>query len=167
MSQSASPMTPERMLLLAEISALHAAYGHCIDDDRLESWPGFFTDECEYQIIPRENEDLGLPAAIMFCDNRRMLVDRVVALRKANIYPAHYSRHVLGPPMLLAGDEDGGWCCRTSYLLLQTRSDGHARAFSAGRYEDRIVRREGELKFQRRRVIFDTHQIETLLATPI
>lgn len=167
MSPPASAMTLDRMQLLAEIAEFNAAYAHCIDDDRLEAWPDFFTEDCEYRIVPRENVDLGLPAAIMFCDNRRMLVDRVVALRKANIYPAHYARHVLGQTVITGGDEASGWESQSSYLLMLTRTDGETRIFSAGRYRDRLLRRDGVLRLQRREVVFDTHLIDTLLVTPI
>ena len=52
-------MDTERQLLLAEIAEFNAAYAHCIDDDQLEQWPDYFTEVCEYRIIPRENVDLG------------------------------------------------------------------------------------------------------------
>lgn len=159
-------MNAGRQLLLAEIAEFNAAYAHCIDDDHLEHWPEFFTEDCEYRIIPRENVDLGLPASIMFCDNRGMLVDRVVALRKANIYPAHYSRHVLGVPVLL-GDDGDVVRSQTSYVLMQTRMDGETRLFSAGKYVDSMVRIDACLRLKNRSVIFDTHRIDTLLVTPI
>ncbi|WP_043110183.1 aromatic-ring-hydroxylating dioxygenase subunit beta [Polycyclovorans algicola] len=166
MSPPAAAMKVERHLLLSEIAEFNAAYAHCIDDDQLEQWPEFFTEDCEYQIIPRENVDLGLPAAIMFCDNRGMLIDRIVALRKANIYAAHYSRHVLGAPVLLETDADGVRS-QTSYVLLQTRMDGQTRVFSAGKYVDVMVRVDGLLRVHRRTVVFDTHRIDSLLVTPI
>lgn len=166
MSPPAAAMNGERQLLLNEIAEFNAAYAHCIDDDRLEQWPEFFTEDCEYQIIPRENVDLGLPAAIVFCDNRGMLTDRVVALRKANIYAAHYSRHVLGAPVVLEAD-GVGVRSQTSYVLLQTRMDGETRVFSAGKYVDLMVRVNGLLRVKRRSVVFDTHRIDSLLVTPI
>ena len=166
MSPPAAVMNGERQLLLNEIAEFNAAYAHCIDDDRLEQWPEYFTEDCEYRIIPRENVDLGLPAAIVFCDNRGMLIDRVVALRKANIYPAHYSRHVLGFPVLLEG-EGAAIRSQTSYVLLQTRMDGETRVFSAGKYVDWMVRANGLLRLKQRSVVFDTHRIDTLLVTPI
>lgn len=159
-------MTPARQLLLAEIAEFNAAYALCIDDDRLEQWPEFFAAECLYRILPRENVDLGLPAAILYLDNQGMLADRVVALRKANIYPAHYSRHVVGAPVLLNEDADGIHA-QASYLLLQTRMDGKSQIYSAGKYVDRFVHVEGRLRLRQRDVIFDTHRIETLLSTPI
>jgi hypothetical protein len=38
---------------------------HCIDDDRLEEWPGYFTADCRYVIIDRESHAQGLPIGIM------------------------------------------------------------------------------------------------------
>ena len=64
-----------------EVDDLHNRYVQCIDDDDLESWPDFFTEKCLYRVIPRENEEVGLPAAVMWGDSKGMLQDRVVALR--------------------------------------------------------------------------------------
>ena len=89
-----------------EVEELIHAYVQCIDDDQLESWPDFFTDDCVYKVIPRENADLGLPVAVMFCDSKGMLRDRIVALRKANIYAPHFYRHLVSNVRVL-GEQDG------------------------------------------------------------
>lgn len=67
--------------------------GH-LDNNRLEQWPEMFTEDCTYEIVPKENADLGLPVGIVHCTNRRMLRDRVVSLRHANIYEEHTYRHM-------------------------------------------------------------------------
>lgn len=56
------------------------------DNDRLEEWPSLFVEDCLYEIIPREYEELGLPAPLVHCTGAAMLSDRVVSLRHANIY---------------------------------------------------------------------------------
>ena len=71
--------------LRLRIEVLMAEYVHCIDDDRLEEWPNFFTDEGIYRITNRENYELNLPVNIVFCNGIGMFQDRVSALRKANI----------------------------------------------------------------------------------
>jgi anthranilate 1,2-dioxygenase small subunit len=55
------------------IEELINAYGQCLDDNRLEEWPDFFTEDCLYQILPRENADQGLQIAVIYCDSRAML----------------------------------------------------------------------------------------------
>lgn len=148
------------------VDVLNTEYAHCIDNDTLEAWPDLFVEDCEYQIIGRENVEAGLPAAVMFCDSRGMLVDRVVALRKANVYPEHASRHMVGNCLLLGVDGDV-IRAEANYVVFQTRLDGETKIFNAGKYVDEIVRVDGALKFRRRTCVYDTHRIQTLLVTPI
>lgn len=152
--------------LLDEINAFNSAYGHIIDDDDLEQWPDLFVEDCLYQVIGRENVDRGLPAAIMYCEGRGMLIDRIVALRRANIYPEHLSRHVIGGAMII-GEDGGEVRVKTSYVVFQTRADGETKLYNAGKYIDRFVRVDGALRLARRDCVYDTHSIATLLVTPI
>ena len=149
-----------------EVEELIHAYVQCIDDNELESWPDFFTDPCVYKVIPRENADAGLPVAVMFCDSRGMLRDRIVALRKANIYAPHFYRHLVSNVRVLG--EDGGVIrAQTNYVVFQTLLDGETRIYQAGRYMDRIVRTDAGLKFQEKLCVFDTYRIQTLMVTPV
>ena len=52
----------ERLLLWLELSELQHRYVSALDNDRLEAWAEFFTEDCRYEIIPKENVDAGLPA---------------------------------------------------------------------------------------------------------
>ena len=89
-------MSPvEAALLRLELMTLQDQYVAILDDDRLEEWPGMFTEDCRYEIIARENVEGGFPAPLVYCDNARMLRDRVVSLRKANIYEKPAYRHFL------------------------------------------------------------------------
>jgi anthranilate 1,2-dioxygenase small subunit len=158
---SGSPEITERA-----IDDLNAAYGLCLDDDRLEQWPDFFTDDCLYQVIARENVDNGLPAAVMYCDSKGMLVDRVVALRKANVFPEHYNRHLIGRAVVTG--RDGNLVeAESSYVVFQTRNDGETRIYNSGKYVDLIELTEAGVRLKSRTCIYDTLRIATLLATPI
>lgn len=148
------------------VNVLNTEYAHCIDDDELERWPDFFLEDCEYQIIGRENVEAGLPAAVIFCDSKGMLIDRVVALRKANVYPEHTSRHLVGN-CRITGIEGDLIRAETNYVVFQTRLDGETRIFNAGKYVDEIIQIGDALKFRRRSCVYDTHRIQTLLVTPI
>ena len=53
---------------------LQLRYAHAIDEDRLEQWPTFFAESCRYRVIPRENHARGLPACLIDCRGRAMLV---------------------------------------------------------------------------------------------
>ena len=159
-------MTIADPVLQGLIDSLNAAYGLCLDDGRLEDWPEFFVEDCLYQVIARENVDNGLPAAVMYCDSKGMLVDRVVALRQANVFPEHFSRHLISRAVV-TGSEGNTVTAEASYAVLQTRNDGETRIFNAGKYVDRFLVEDGAARLVSRTCVYDTHWIATLLATPI
>ena len=149
-----------------DVEHLLARYAHAIDDDALESWPGFFVDDCLYRLISRENHERDLPVAAIFCDSKGMLEDRVVSLRHANIYEKHVYRHVIGP-VLIDDVADDVVRARTSYVVYRTRTDGVTAVYNTGVYHDVIVADGDELKFREKIAVFDTNVIDSLLATPI
>src|SRR5262249_58362208 len=83
------------------VQELIAAYVDCIDEDRLEEWPDFFVEQCRYLITSRASHEAGLPHGIVYAASRGMLVDRVTALRRANIFEPHRYRPIVGPIRIL------------------------------------------------------------------
>lgn len=158
-------MTPA-MLLRLELQALLDDYVDIIDNDRLEEWPALFVEDCLYEIIPRENEDAGLPAPVMRCDNQRMLRDRVISLRNANIYSPQVYRHFLSGLAIVAGDEDSAEFT-SNYLVINSNQAGQSLVYQTGRYKGRVVRRGDAWRFASLRCIFETSRVQTLLALPI
>jgi len=152
------------------VEELQYAYVHCIDDDRLEEWPALFTERCVYKVIPRENADQNLPVALMYCDSRGMLQDRVVAHRAANLYAPHYYRHMLSALRIFKHDRDE-ISVQTNYAVFRTLADpiryGETEVYSVGKYVDRIVFEENQARFQEKIVIVDTCKIQSLLVTPL
>ncbi len=89
-----------------EIEGLYTAYAHCLDDDRLEEWPEFFTEDCAYRVTSAENFAAGLPLGIIYATSKNMLVDRVMALRQANIYEPQRYRHLISCVEIANGEGD-------------------------------------------------------------
>jgi anthranilate 1,2-dioxygenase small subunit len=141
-------------------------YVHCIDDDRLEEWPDFFTERCLYKIISRENHDRGLPVGVMQCDSRGMLKDRIASMRKANVYAPHTYRHQVSALQIERGP-GGTLICRSNFLVVRTMADGDMAVFATGRYLDRLVLDGGAPLIEERLVVFESRRIETLLVIPI
>jgi anthranilate 1,2-dioxygenase small subunit len=141
-------------------------YAHCIDDDRLEEWPEFFTDPCRYQIIDRENHARGSVVGVMTCDSRGMLRDRILALRDANIYEPHVYRHLISG-IRIRGETDGAWSVQSSYAVIRTMQNGDVSVFSSGKYLDKIILEQDQLRFLERIVICDSIRIDILLVIPI
>ncbi len=153
-------------VLRLRIEALLADYVHCIDDDRLEEWPGFFTEDGRYTVITRENHELGLPVGLIYCDGRGMLNDRISALRTANIFEPHCYRHSVSAMKLLESD-GADHRCTANFTVMRTMHDGDMSVFACGKYLDRIVERDGVLRIRERIVVLDSRRIDTLLVIPI
>jgi anthranilate 1,2-dioxygenase small subunit len=156
------------------IGQAQAAYARCIDTDRLEEWPEFFTEKCFYTVTTADNHREGLEAGLIWADTRGMLTDRVSALREANIYERHAYRHILGQPFLLdedGGDDGGEVRSETPFLVVRIMRDGSSDVYASGRYLDRyLLEGEGEdvvAKLSERVVVCDSSRIDTLLALPL
>jgi anthranilate 1,2-dioxygenase small subunit len=143
------------------------AIARAIDDDRLEELPGFFTEFGVYKVASRFNLDRGLPMAQIYCTSRAMILDRMLSLRKANIFAKHHYRHLVSG-ILVTVEPDGSLSARSNYIVVRTmEEDGASIIFSSGEYRDRIVFEEGTPKLRERTVAFDSRSIETLLALPL
>ena len=149
-----------------QIDALYADYAHCLDNDELEAWPEFFTEDCHYRITSAENYEAGMPIGIVYATSKAMLVDRVMALRKANIYEPQRYRHMVGAIQIGAA-EQGVVSVVANLLVVRTMQDGAMMLFAAGRYVDRLVRQGEAWRFARKDVVLDSRQIDTLLAIPL
>src|SRR5580700_2639463 len=159
-------MTPAEMVRRLELDALYADYAHCLDNDQLEEWPEFFTDDCGYRITSAENFEAGLPIGIVYATSKGMLADRVMALRKANIYEPQRYRHLIGA-IKIGPEVSGALEIVANVIVVRIMQDGAMMLFAAGRYVDRVVRRGGAWKFSKKDVVLDSRQIDTLLAIPL
>jgi anthranilate 1,2-dioxygenase small subunit len=142
-------------------------YVQTLDDDRLEEWPDLFVEDGVYRVVPRENLRLPHALPLIFCDNRAMLKDRVLALRTSSVFNLHYDRHLVSN-VRLRGEQDGIYEVHSNYALYQTDLiEGETKLFVTGKYEDRIVFEGERPLFKSKLVIVDTYSIPNLLATPI
>ena len=147
------------------IEDLLSDYAETIDSGELEQWPGFFTEDGEYQIITRESHDAGLPIGILYCGSRGMMEDRVQALRTANIYEPHAYRHMLGRPRF---EQQGGeLAVRSNFCVFRIAQDGETVTFATGRYLDRIAHDGSALRFRSRRAVLDSRRVDILLVLPL
>ena len=153
-------------ITLERILALQAAYIRCIDHNELEAWPDFFLEQCLYKVTTAENHKLGFPAGIIYADSKGMLIDRVQALRQANIYEKQSYRHILGLPNIV---RNGGAEAEseTPFLVVRVMHDGQSDIFATGVYLDTVRADGNDLKFASRVVVCDSSRVDTLMALPL
>ena len=152
--------------LRLELEELYAAYSSCLDEERFEEWPEFFTDECLYKIVPRENFERGLPLATWLCESKAMLHDRVVMIRKTAVYGPRWIRRMTSGLRVLGWDADT-LEVRANYLAVETLLDELTRVFNAGQYRDRVVVEDGRLKFREKVCVFDSLLVPNSLIYPL
>ena len=149
-----------------EVENLLSRYVHCIDDDRLEQWPDFFTEDCRYEITTAENAERNLPIGMMIATSHGMLKDRVSALRQANIYEPQRYRHSVSS-VWITGESGGVITAQANFQVIRVMHDGVMDLFCTGKYVDRIAGTGMNRKYAGKRVILDNKRIDTLLAIPI
>jgi anthranilate 1,2-dioxygenase small subunit len=148
------------------IHELIAAYAECVDDDRLEEWPEFFVEDCRYLITSRQAYEKGYRHGVVYAASRGMLADRILALRRANIFEPHRYRHIIGPTRI-GRIENGVAEVRSNFIAVRIMHDGETSLFAAGRYLDRIAVAGVPYRFFERLVILDSDKIDTLLVIPL
>src|SRR5262245_13960651 len=153
--------------LKLKVEDLNARYVQAIDDNKLEAWPDFFTEQGRYRVTTAENFERGLPLGMIYATSRAMLRDRVRSLRDANVYEAQRYRHMVAPPVIEAG-EGGIVRAQTSFMVVRIMHTGETTMFVTGRYDDRLVLDGPDApRFVEKTVVLDSRQIDTLLAIPV
>lgn len=159
-------MSIDPRALRYEVEELYYEYVECLDDEEFERWPELFVEECLYKIIPRENFERNLPLALMLCESKGMLKDRVTTIRETSVYAPRLLRHLLSN-IRLKGSDNGQLRVQANYAVLETLSDEETRVFNTGKYLDLVVREDGRLKFKEKLCVFDSLLVPGSLIYPI
>ena len=159
-------MQLEAVVRRLELEQLYTDYAHCLDADKLEHWPDFFTEDCFYRVTSAENYEAGMPLGLIHVTSRNMLKDRVSALREANIYEPQRYRHVVSS-IKIVEEHSVTLHLVANFLVVRTMQEGDMTLFGAGRYVDQVRQTDEGWKFARKDVVLDSRQIDTLLAIPI
>ena len=156
----------DRQALRADLDELYAEYLGCLNEERFEAWPDFFTEHCVYKIVPRGNFERDLPLATWLCESKGYLQDRVTAIRKTSVYAPRFIRRVVSGIRIIAVHADEIEV-RADYAAFETPLDELTRVFNVGVYHDRVVRSAGQLKFREKICVFDSELVPNSLIYPL
>ena len=148
------------------LDEFYAEYVHCLDEDQIERWPDFFTEDCFYQLIPRENYDQGLPIALIRCESKGYLKDRVAAVRETSMYAPYTQRHFVSG-LRVTGIADGIIKAEANFSILRTQTDKLTEVFLSGRYLDTIVMEDDKPLFSEKICVCDSTLIPNSLVIPV
>ena len=149
-----------------QLAQLYADYAQAVDSGDWDLWPEFFTDDCVYKLIPRENHERGFPLATLFFESKGMLKDRAYGIRETLFHDPYYQRHVVGAPLIHRADAQG-FSSEANYAVFRTKLSQASTVFNVGRYLDEIVRTPEGLKFASRLCVYDSEMIPNSIIYPI
>jgi 3-phenylpropionate/cinnamic acid dioxygenase small subunit len=149
----------------AALRDLFDDYYTVLDDVRLDDWPAFFTEDCLYRVIPRENYEAGYSLCTIQAESRGMLIDRVMGLTRTQMYAPRYYRRFPGPLRIVSRD---GNDVRTRHnlLVVQTLIDKQSEIVLSAVCHDLVVRDDGTPRLRQRIVVFDSEMIPNSLIYP-
>lgn len=148
------------------LAQLNADYASALDSADWDRWVGFFLEDCEYKVQPRENYERGFPLATLALLSRGMLQDRVYGIKETLFHDPYYQRHVVGLPRILRREGDVIQA-EANYAVFRTKLSQETTVFNVGRYLDRVRITPEGMKFESRLCIYDTEMIPNSLIYPI
>jgi salicylate 5-hydroxylase small subunit len=148
------------------LTRLYADYALAVDSGHWDLWPEFFTEQCVYKLIPRENHERGFPLCTLSFTSKGMLKDRVYGIQETLYHDPYYQRHVVGAPVVRRVDGERIQS-EANYAVFRTKLDKASTVFNVGRYIDTIVPTPEGLKFAERLCVYDSEMIPNAIIYPI
>jgi anthranilate 1,2-dioxygenase small subunit len=158
--------------LQARVQAFLYEYAASLDEERFDDWVALFDPgNCTYEVLSRENRDLGLPAPIMGCYSYGMVCDRVAMLVKGVLTYRHNHllRQVSNVRVRRAAPEskDDALLVQAGLVVHQSDEEGVSSLYMVGRYEMQLTDVGGKHLIRRMAVVVDSFGIDTMLAVPL
>ena len=165
---SGTNFSPEEARTLRfEIEEFNTEYARILDEQDIDRWPDFFTEDGFYRVTARENYDENLPVGLVWCDGRAMMKDRAAAVKSTMVHAPRYLRHYTSNVRVAGIDANGIIRSESNYLVVETLMEDETRIFQAGRYLDRFVRADGALLLKARDCIYDSLLIPNDMVYPV
>jgi 3-phenylpropionate/cinnamic acid dioxygenase small subunit len=147
------------------IDDLQFRYVRALDRKDMEGWLATFAKDGSYVVIPAENEEAGLPLALMLDDTYGKLVDRVAYVTKVWSFDEYQMRHFVQRTHAVADGD--AFRVESNFGVFSTDQRGQAGILAVGRYEDVITIAGDVASFRSKRVIYDNFLLPTNLVYPI
>ena len=149
-----------------EVRDLYDDYALMLDAGDYAAWLELFVPDASYTVISRENVERGLPLAVIRCESRGMMADRVDALESTQFYARRFTRHMVSALCPVAHDA-GVLATTANFVVAETIIDESTQLAWAGRYDDRIVRVDDRLQFVEKTAVYDSAMVPTSLIVPL
>lgn len=155
----------EDLKLRLEIDALYARSVQLLDEGPLAEWPQLFVEDAVYRAVTQENQERGWALALMHCNSRAAIEDRVYAIENLSLTIPRRVRHLYSGLSIAPDGHDIH--ASANFAIFETLAGAQTVAFAAGRYRDLITREDGALKFKARIAVCDSALMRNSLVFPL
>jgi anthranilate 1,2-dioxygenase small subunit len=152
--------------LKAAVCDLYDDYADAVDNEDLNRWVGFFSDDAVYRVIARESYSLGLTHATIYCEGIGMIRDRATMLEKVAVFEPRVLRHFITGVRIHSASADT-IVASANFQIIESLFDAEPTLLMVGQYQDEIIARDGELCFRKRDAIYDQYRVRTTLVMPV
>ena len=161
-------MTDRRQSLQQRVEQFFYRYCATLNDGHYDKWPDYFdAADSRYEVLSRENLDLGLPVALMGCYSHGMIIDRVnMLVKKTLTFRKIYFRTMVSNVRTIEAEDDTIQGV-ANIMVMQTTLEGVSSIYAVGRYDDTLLERDGGFIIRRKQVTLDTFAIDNMLAVPL
>jgi 3-phenylpropionate/cinnamic acid dioxygenase small subunit len=153
----------------AAVDALQIRYVRALDRRNMQSWLECFArDGAGYVCIALENEEQGLPLALMMDDSHERLMDRVKFITEvwSGTFEDYSTRHfVQRLDCVQAGP--GLYAVESNFMVTYTTAGRQSDILVSGSYEDRVVIGAEGPRFQSKKAVLDTITTPRYLVYPV
>ncbi len=154
--------------LRAEVDDLYARYAMILDEGPLDLWPSLFLVDASYRVVTRENLDRGLPLALILCESRAAIEDRVYAIENTTFALPRQTRHLISNFVVTPADTADQWGIEANFAVFESLEERPTLCHSTGRYRDLLARDDaGALCFLQKVCVCDSPLVPNSLIIPL
>jgi 3-phenylpropionate/cinnamic acid dioxygenase small subunit len=147
---------------------LQSRYIRALARNDMSAWADCFDDPGSYVCMVRENEEQGLPIALMMDDSRGRILDRVKYVTEVwhGTFEDYSSRHIV-QPIDWSVAASGAITAESNLIVAYTTTRGRSEMLATGSYLDEIVIGPAGAHFRSKKVVLDTTITPRYLVYPI
>ncbi|MET0986709.1 MAG: aromatic-ring-hydroxylating dioxygenase subunit beta [Steroidobacteraceae bacterium] len=154
--------------VIERVDALQLEYLSALDRRDMQGWASCFGDPASYICTTCENEEQGLPLALMLDDSRERIADRVNYVTRvwAGTFEDYRMRHFV-QRLTCVAQSPNVLAVETQFLVAYTTTRGQSEVLATGVYLDTVVIDAASTQFRSKKAVLDTVVMPRYLVYPI
>ncbi|MCF2907078.1 hypothetical protein L1285_01805 [Pseudoalteromonas sp. DL2-H2.2] len=155
------------LLLERSVREFYQRYHAQLDQQMLTQWPDFFTEDASYLVTNRANFEEGMLVYNVFCEGKKMLIDRALGLQKAVWFRDRLQRRFAGS-IEITHQSEHALEVVSSFMVTESRQGEPSTLLLTSESQDSLsIAPDGTLQFSKRLCIIDAEVLPDSIIYPI